>query len=894
MSENMKVYELAKELGLESMGLLDTLKECSISVKSHMSTLTEEDISKAREFLFKKAEEKTSTKKKVVRRKRTTKKATAKTSPAIPGKKKAAKVAEPAAATVVKRKVIKRRARVEPEPIPASIVAAPSPAQTVAQPAALSPEPSTAPQSSPATPAVPTEGTAETDTTAAQTTAAPVESKSTKAKKVSEDEMLDKSFARRGLKIIQAAPEKSKAPASPRKPSAGKANAADPTMPPSDPTRKASSPMFKPAQSVFSQREEDKRKHGPSSTRPKIETKVTDFRKREIVFHPRKRKLPPGKAIRKTLITEPGAKKRIIKIDRAITINELADRMKEKRRGVARKLQDLGQEIERGENLKLDIETATLLAGEFNYEVENVSFDESAFLKKDEESKNMITRPPIIAVLGHVDHGKTTLLDSIRNANVVKGEAGGITQHIGAYSVDIDGSSLTFLDTPGHEAFKTMRQRGANVTDIVVLVVAADDGIMPQTIEAIKHAQNANSVIIVAANKMDKPGANLEGLKKALSENNVLVEDWGGEIPLVPISALKKDGIKELLEAINLQAEVLELKADPNQPASGVVLESSMKKGRGIVTDILIKNGTLKTGDYIVCGIVHGKTRAMTNDKGKTVKTVGPGYPVEFSGLDGVPCAGDPVDVVESESAARELVAHRKSETTRKEDDAESEKAPLSLDELFAAQDELTKRSLNVVIRTDVFGSLEAIKDAIAEIPTDKIGVRIISDGVGVISESDVGIAETTSAHIFGFNEKPDSKARVAAKRGNIDIHVHSIIYKLIEDVRESMENMLDPVRIETSIGKAEVKQAFSVSKIGIIAGSIVTSGKIIRNSHAKLSRDGEIISEGKISSLKRFKDDVKETLKGQECGIGVDQYTDIVAGDQLEAFAVEFEKARL
>lgn len=957
MQNTMKVYELAKELGMDSFGTLDLLKSIGVEVKNHMSSLEGPQIEAVRAHLKKPASGSGSKEKKASTKKTSTRKATAATSAGAPAKSTAraragkASEAKTDSSATSGRKVVRRRTTGDEEATLAPVekispttheeafenveqeleaVAVHAPAQdeptaeieAVAQVpveeelVAVTPEPESmkeivapeepaarvvAPPVAPPTHTV-TTPPVRTIIRSNNPTAKPpapvgrdLRSKPTTiirkaGEALLEDEMLEGSFGQRRLKIVQNAP--------PEAPKAKEAKAGETGARPGKrfddfSTNEVGKGLFKPVTSVLSEKEDEEKKRRSAQERTVEEIRISDFRKREVIFQPKRRKLPPGKITKKTEITTPGASKRKIRIEGVIRVAELAQRMGEKPALLMRKLMDMGTEIA-NLNHELDLDTATLLANEFKYEIENVTFDETKYLGEEtDDEASLVNRPPVITVMGHVDHGKTTLLDAIRNASVAAGEAGGITQHIGAYSVSINGQPITFLDTPGHEAFREMRQRGANATDIVVLVVAADDGIMPQTKEAIALAQAAGVAIIVAANKVDKPEANLDRLKQMLSEQSVLVEDWGGEVPFVPVSALKKKGIKELLETIQVQAEVLELKANPKRAARGSIIESRMVLGRGIVTDALVTNGTLKSGDHIVCGTSYGRVRAMMNDQGKVVKEVLPGFPVEFGGLDDVPSPGETFYVVPSENAAKEIVEHRREEQ-RKTKEKASERKPFSMEEFFADTGTSDQKMLNIMLKADVFGSVEAIAESVLKIPADKVGLKIISKGVGTITENDVILAKTSNAHIFAFNVKTETKAKDTAKREQVTVHSLSIIYELLDKVRETMESLLDPIRIERPIGKAEVKQAFTVSKIGLVAGSMVTDGKITRNAWAKVFRGSSIVVEGTVTSLKRFKDDAKETIKGQECGIGVDKYVDIQAGDRIEAFHVEFEKAKL
>ncbi|MCO5143510.1 MAG: translation initiation factor IF-2 [Oligoflexia bacterium] len=912
--ESMKVYELAKELGLDSFALLDKLKEINIEVKSHMSSLASDQAEAARAAL--RAPQKAATTKTV--KKRTTAKAKKADSSAEVSVTATAEVKakKPSTSKTPKRKVIKRRAA-DSDGESEETTAIPS-AKTSSQLIDIDEEAfELASTAQVAEQEVQEEVTLDSSKEAVQVTESepPVVEEQPKIikkefpytpkenapgtkvifrspgskKPVEKDELLDEFKARR-LKIIKQAPEKSESQEDNQRPTyrtpgAHSANTEQ---------GQSKEDMFQPITSYVKKEEDEKRRTGHTKSTAIEDVRIADFRKREMVFQPKRKKLPPGKLLQKTQITEMAAHKKKIKVDEKIVVSELAQRMGEKSAKVMAKLVQLG--VMATINQTIDFDTAQLIASEFGWEIENVAFNETHLLNTiatEESDKDLSTRPPVVTIMGHVDHGKTSLLDTIRNANVVAGEAGGITQHIGAYSVTVDGKPITFLDTPGHEAFANMRSRGANLTDIVVLVVASDDSIMPQTIEAIKHTQTAGVPMIVAANKMDKPGANIEKLKKDLSANNVLVEEWGGEVPLVPISALKKTGIKELLETIALQSEVLELKANAKKSAEGVILESRMEKGRGIVTDLLVDSGTLKSGDIIVVGTTYGRARAMMNDKGQSVKEVPPGFPVEVIGLADVPSAGDTFHVVVSEADAKAIVDNRKKKILE-EKSADAAPKVLSLEDLMSKIPNPDIKELNLLIKADVFGSSEAIRESIEKIESEKVKAKVIQSGVGVITENDVLMAKASSALILGFNSKPDNKARDAAKREKIDIRHYNIIYKLLDDVKEAMENLLEPIRKETLVGKAEVKQVFNVSKLGTVAGSIVLEGKISRNAFAKVMRGSDIVAEGNIVSLKRFKDDVSETIKGQECGIGVERFDDYQAGDIVSVYHVELVKQHL
>ena len=502
----------------------------------------------------------------------------------------------------------------------------------------------------------------------------------------------------------------------------------------------------------------------------------------------------------------------------------------------------------------------------------------------------MVKRPPVVCVMGHVDHGKTSLLDAIRHSNVTDREAGGITQHIGAYVVEINGEKITFLDTPGHEAFTAMRMRGANSTDIAILVVAADDGVMPQTVEAINHAKAAGVEIIVAINKIDKPGANVERVKQELTEYELIPEDWGGSTVFVPVSAHTKEGIPELLEMILLTAEVMELKANPNRAARGLVIEAELDKGKGSVATVLVQKGTLHVGDAIAAGSAHGRVRAMMDDKGRRVKEAGPSQPVEILGLNDVPNAGEVFVGCESEKEARNFadtfIAQNKVKLL------EETKSKMSLDDLFNQIKEGNLKELNIVVKADVQGSVEAIKQSLLKLSNDEVVVKIIHGGVGAINESDVILASASNAIIIGFNVRPDATAKDIAEREGVDLRLYRVIYNAIEDVEAAMKGMLDPVFEEKTLGHAEVRQTFKASGVGTIAGAYILDGIFERNCTTRLIRDGVVIFDGPLASLKRFKDDVKEVRAGYECGFVFENFNDVKEGDQVEAYKmVEIER---
>jgi len=579
----------------------------------------------------------------------------------------------------------------------------------------------------------------------------------------------------------------------------------------------------------------------------------------------------------------PKASKRVFKIEEVITVGDLAHRMGIKAGEVIKKLIEMGMPTT--VNQLLDADAAGLLAQEYGFEVENVAPEmESLIDQEADREEDLVARPPVVTIMGHVDHGKTSLLDAIRASHVIDQEAGGITQHIGAYEVEHNGRSLVMLDTPGHEAFTSMRARGAQVTDIVVLVVAAEDGVMPQTVEAIDHARAADVPIVVAVNKIDKPGAQPDRIRQQLSDFGLVPEEWGGQALYANISAKKKIGIDSLLELVLLQADILELKANPRKLARGTVIESRIEKGRGPIATVLVQDGTLKVGDPVVTGTHYGRVRALINHKGKRLTEALPGTPVEIQGLNGLPAAGQKFAVMRDERTARQIAMHRH----EKEREKVVARPRFSLEELHRRIEEGGLKELNIVLKTDVQGSLEALQFSLNKLSGEKVKVNIIHAGAGGISESDVMLASASTAVIIGFNVRPEPKGADLAERERVDVRLYSVIYDVVEDIRKAMEGMLEPSYREMSVGRAEVRNTFHISRLGTVAGCFVLSGKIIRNALVRLLRDNVVVHEGKLASLKRFKDDVREVVEGYECGLGLENFNDIKIGDQIEAFVME------
>jgi translation initiation factor IF-2 len=674
-----------------------------------------------------------------------------------------------------------------------------------------------------------------------------------------------------------AEPEASAAPA--------QAGAAEEERRPAYPKPKGFVPVKRPEPARPARRGDDRRRDGKLTVTRALGDEEGGARARSLAALKRARE----KEKRHHMASGPSAKQvRDVVVPEAITVQELANRMAEKGADLVKALFKMGVMVT--VNQTIDQDTAELLVTEFGHNIKRVSeSDVDIQAEADvDAAETLQPRPPVVTIMGHVDHGKTSLLDAIRGANVVSGEAGGITQHIGAYQVSLpDKSKITFLDTPGHEAFTEMRARGANVTDIVILVVAADDGLKPQTVEAINHTKAAGVPMIVAINKIDKDGARPQRVREELLQHEVVVEDLGGDVQDVEVSALKKTNLDGLLEAINLQAELLELKANPDRTAEGTVVEAKLDKGRGPLATVLVQRGTLKVGDVFVVGAVPGKVRAMIDDKGRQVKEAGPSVPVEVLGLSGVPSAGDTLTVVENEARAREVAEYRQSQLDKKRTTA----APVSLENMFASRASTTKE-FPLVVKADVQGSAEAIVNAVNRISTEDIKARILHSGVGAITESDVILAAASGAPIIGFNVRPNAKAREVAERNKVEFRYYDVIYHLTDWVREAMGGQLGPEIVETVLGRARVQEVFPAGKKDKAAGLLVLEGVIRKGLHARLTRDDVIVSKTTISSLRRFKDDVPEVRAGLECGVLLADTNDIKAGDHLEVFEVE-ERAR-
>jgi translation initiation factor IF-2 len=900
----MRVYELAKELGVAHKDLLAKIKSLGIEIANHMSHLESADADRVRRALDRERHE-TLTEHRltdtVIRRRSRT----APSTPAVP----AAPPPTPAAAAP-------RTAppAAPPAPAPAPVAARPAAAPSApppvqAKPPAPEPEPElpparaeepvlAKPAPAPAAPPPPA--------------AAPVPPPATAAAPAA------------------AAPPPEPAPAPERRPAAAPAPAAPPAMAAAPEARPA--PVIKTiAQPVITGSAATgafiqlpgvgPRAPAPAPGVPRIEIKDRDEELRRMGRPgllargttsgdrfgrphqqpgqrpggpPKKRVVAAGKKVKQTQITTPAEHKRVIKMGEAIAVSELAQRMGVKGNEVIKKLWGLGM-MGVTINQNIDFDTATLIATDFGYQIESTAFREEEVIAQDTELDNpedLAPRAPVVTVMGHVDHGKTSLLDAIRKANVAGGEAGGITQHIGAYKVHTPGGDVVFLDTPGHEAFTAMRARGAKMTDIVVLVVSAADGPMPQTIEAINHARAAEVPIVVAVNKVDRADANPQMIRTRLMEQSLVPEELGGDTIFVDVSAKTKQGIDKLLEMLALQAEVLELRANPKKAARGHVVEARLDRARGAISTILVEEGTLKVGDLVVAGEVSGKIRAMLGDKGQQITEAGPATPVEVLGLDGVPDAGEIFNVVVDEKAAKALVEHRRDQRRKKE--ATSSQGRVSLENILDKIKEGEVKEVKIVLKADVQGSVEAIANALRNLSTPTVGVNVISSGVGGITESDVQLAKASAAVVIGFNVRPAGKSQQMSEQEGVEIKLYQIIYDAIDDVKKAMVGMLAPVTREKVLGKTEVRQTFNISKVGTVAGCFVLEGKLTRKAQIRLVRDSVVVFTGRLASLKRFKDDASEVAQGYECGLQVEGYQDIKVGDILEAFEVETVAATL
>jgi translation initiation factor IF-2 len=892
----IRVYELARDLNMTNKTLMDKMKDMDISVKSHMSSLEEEEVDLVKSNLFgKKAETVVETRIRptVIRRRRKAvpvkpeEAAEAETETAAPEE---APLEESPGVEVVSEEPPEETTEEERLPAETAEAEGAEPAEseipeseTVEVPEAQS---ETTPVETPKKPPPPPAETTEPEeTTEVETKPQVVEKKPPKKVKKPDG----------SAKIIQLptapreAPEEKPAPK--KKPSKDRARIVKPATP---------SKPLPPEEEIAQEARKKKRKKlqgEEGDADRKFFKKRISFRRKEVVegedlYEGRGRRRKGKKGIKakaatpaqKTAITTAKQIKRRIKVDETIMLSELAKRMGIKANEMIKKLMALG--VMATVNQTIDFDTAVLVASEFGYEVERASFEEEALLNVQvDEPGQLAERPPVVTIMGHVDHGKTSLLDVIRKTHITDTEAGGITQHIGAYSVKLDRGQIAFIDTPGHEAFTAMRARGAQVTDIVILVVAADDGAMPQTIEAINHAKAAKVPIIVAVNKIDKANADVDRVYRELSEQGLTPEAWGGDTIFVKVSAKQNTGIEDLLEMVLLQAEVLELKANPNKRAWGHVVESKIDPGRGPVATVLVQEGTLKTGEPVVCGVHYGKVRAMLNDRGQQLDTAGPSIPVEVIGLSGVPMAGDELIALEDEKNAKQISEHR----IQKQRSMELAKTSrLSLDKLYEQMQEGEVKDLNLVLKADVHGSIEALADSLIKLSNEEVKIHVVHSATGTITESDVSLAAVSNAIIIGFNVRPTSKVQALANEESVDVRYYNVIYEVIKDVKDAIAGMMSSTFEERTLGRTEVREVFQVPKVGAVAGCYVTEGKIERNRRVRVLRDGVVQYEGKVGSLRRFKEDVKEVSSGYECGVGVENFNDIKVGDVLECYYLE------
>ncbi len=803
----VRVFEAAKEHGIDVQDLLGALTRLGVKVRSHLSPVEEEDAQRALESLGKSRKEK--------------------------------KAPEPSEAAAPPKPVVRRRRKTEEDAVPTeeTVAVETTPAEEPVEPA---------PEEEPGEPAVPLAaeetlpegeepeaGTQPAEEPAAAEPAAEESPAAPAAEEAPKEEF--------GLKVVRF------------------------IHPPVEERPAGVGPAYHMSK--------EEREASRAARKAKKRRGRTEVERPEL-----------KRAPQRTQITVPKAIKRRIRMSEFIALSELGQRMGVKATDLIKKLMSLG--VLATINQTVDADTATLVAAEFGYEIENIAVGEEEILAQAEDRPEDLTlRPPVVTVMGHVDHGKTSLLDAIRKTRVAAGEAGGITQHIGAYAVETSRGPLVFLDTPGHEAFTALRARGAKLTDVTVLVVAADDGIMPQTVEAIDHSKAAGVPIIVAINKMDKPEADPDKVKRGLTEHGLVPEDWGGDVICVPVSAKKGTGVEELLEMLALQSELMELKANPGKSARGTVIEARIDRGRGPVATILVQEGTLRVGDIILAGMNSGRIRALISDQGKRLKEAPPSTPVEVTGLDGVPGAGQPFQVVDSERMARD-VAGRRAEKTREEEMAKARRVTLADFQTRIAEGET--KELPIVIKADVQGSVEALSQALEKLSTGEVKVRVLHGAVGGITENDVNLASASQAIVVGFNVRPEAKASALADNQGVDVRLYNVIYDATDDVKKALAGLLAPTEEERVLGRAEVRQIFRVPKIGTVAGCAVTQGVVQRNARLRLLRENVVVYEGELASLKRFKDDAKEVREGFECGLSIQNYNDVKEGDVLEFYVVE------
>lgn len=890
----IRIYELARDLNMTNKTLLETIHDLEIPVKSHMSSLDDEAVARIKKVTLGAEEgveaedikevEETRIRPTIIRRRR-------KPVQEEPVEAEAAAEPEthPEEAEAVKKKPQKRKKAAEPKAETAKKVKV---AKKVAKKKAAAEK----------------DAAEQIDVPAVEDEPAAAQKKVKKPEKAVEPKLKKKPVAKKAkpkkkkeipakiIKLPVKPPPETEAPkvkkAKAKRPKAKVTQLPRPVeADPVDKARKAEVPV----------KEKKKKKRVKRSEEPvkdkKFFKKKISFRKKEVVegadlYTPTRRGRKGRKGAKakasvsqlKPQITTPKAIKRRVKIDDTIALSDLAKRMGIKAGEMIKKLMDLG--VMATVNQIIDFDTAVLVAAEFDYELEKASFEEEVLLKVEQDDPAKLTeRPPVVTVMGHVDHGKTSLLDVIRKTNVTENEAGGITQHIGAYNVTTDKGQIIFLDTPGHEAFTEMRARGAQITDLVVLVVAADDGVMPQTVEAINHAKAAQVPIIVAINKIDKANAEPERVIRELADAGLAPEEWGGDTIFIHVSALENRGIDDLLEMILLQAELLELKANPDKLAMGHVVEAKLDSGRGPVATVLIQQGTLKVHNAVVCGVHYGKIRALLNDRGGQVTSAGPSMPIEIIGLTGVPNAGDEFIALADEKNAKQVSTHR----IQKQRSLELAKTSrLSLDKLYEQIQEGEVKDLNIILKADVHGSIEALRDSLTKLSNEEVKINVIHAATGTLTESDVSLAAVSEATIIGFNVRPSSKVQALAGEENVDMRFYNIIYDVINDIKNAIVGMMSSTFEERMLGRAEVREVFHVPKVGAIAGSYVTEGKIERGQQARILRDWVVLYDGTISSLRRFKDDAKEVQSGYECGIGISNYNDVKINDVIECYYME------
>ncbi|MEJ2660749.1 MAG: translation initiation factor IF-2 [Desulfobacteraceae bacterium] len=879
-----RVYELARELNMTNKSLLDKISSLDLGLNSHMSTLDDDIEARIRHFiqggpepaLVEKRVQPT-----VIRRRRKVAKAPQEELETPAAEEKVEPEAEPQAEAKVAAPTEAPTKTAEPEPTVEAVEEKTPETAAVEEPVESAPEPE--PEEQPEAEEAPSEALS-----AVEETVAPAAPADVTAEPVSEAPAEKEAAA---AESPEPAVEPEEKPTE-----AQKEPSVEPQAKPKKKKKETAAKIIKlperPVQPT-ALKEPEAAGEAPVVEEPSAATPAKDERGSADLYSNRQRtrkgrKGAKAKAVpigQKTQITTAKAIKRRIKIDETIVLSDLAKRMGIKASEMIAKLMGMG--VMATVNQTIDYETASLVAAEFEYEIEKASFEEEEILKVAvvDDPEKLAPRPPVVTIMGHVDHGKTSLLDVIRKTSVTAGEAGGITQHIGAYTVTTEKGKITFLDTPGHEAFSAMRSRGAQVTDIVILVVAADDGVMPQTVEAVNHSKAAGVPIIVAVNKMDKPEANPERVTRQLSELGIVPEDWGGENIFVQVSAKAKTGLDELLEMILLQSEMLEIKANADKLAVGHVVEAKLDSGRGPVATVLVKEGTLKTGDPVVCGVHYGKVRALIDDMGRKVEDASPSTPVEIIGLSGVPMAGDEMVAVKDEKDAKQVSQHR-IQKQRSKDLAKTSR--LSLDKLFEKMQEGEVQDLNLIIKTDVDGSMEAIRDSLLKLSNVEVKINIVHAATGTITESDIFLATGSNAIIIGFNVRANAKVQEMAAEEHVDIRYHNIIYNVIQEIKDAIVGMMKSTFEERIMGRAEVRQTFHVPKVGTIAGSYVTDGKFERGQLTRLLRDGIVIYEGKNLSLRRYKDDVKEVQSGYECGVSLENYNDIKVGDVLECYYLE------